>query len=151
MDPYTKTFTVRWADCDANAHVRNTAYSEYCIDVRIGYLTEHGFGFDYMREHGFGPVILREEIDYVREVHMSERITVDFWQLGMSPDAARWKLLHEIWKPDGKKAARLVLTGGFIDLAKRKLTIPPPDLAKAFHAVAKAEGWEEMKPLPNRG
>jgi acyl-CoA thioester hydrolase len=151
MSRYAKTFTVRWADCDANGHMRNTAYSEYGIDVRMAWLTEAGFGFDAMQAAGFGPVLLREEIDFLRELKMSEAVKVDLTSVGLSPDGGRWKLQHELWKADGKKAARVVITGGFLDLAKRRLIAPPERLARLFADVEKAEGWEELPNLKPRG
>ena len=84
MDRYAKTFTVRWADCDVNGHMRNTAYSEYAIDVRMAFLAEHGFGFEQFVASGFGPVLLREEIDYLRELKLGDTVEVDFTQLGLS-------------------------------------------------------------------
>jgi acyl-CoA thioester hydrolase len=151
MSRYAKTFTVRWADCDANGHMRNTAYSEYGIDVRMAWLSEAGFGFEAMQQQGFGPVLLREELDYFRELKMGEAVKVDLTQVGLSPDGARWKLQHELWKPDGKKAARIVILGGFLDLAQRRLVAPPEPLAKLFAEVEKAEGWEELPKLKSRG
>jgi acyl-CoA thioester hydrolase len=148
MERYEKTFTVRWADCDANGHMRNTAYSEYGTEVRIGYLTEGGFGHDRMLEERIGPVILREEIDYLRELRMGARITVSFTNLGMSPDAARFKLEHEIVREDGKLAARVRLWGGWMSLVTRRLAPPPTALADLLRAVRRGDGWEE---LPDAG
>jgi acyl-CoA thioester hydrolase len=150
MSRYAKTFTVRWADCDANGHMRNTAYSEYGIDVRMAWLSEAGWGFEAMQAQGFGPVLLREETDFLRELKMSEQVKVDLSQLALSPDGGRWKLQHELWRADGKKAARIVILGGFLDLAKRRLIAPPEPLAKLFTEVEKAEGWEALKPLSSR-
>jgi len=151
MDRIAKTFTVRWADCDANGHMRNTAYSEYGIDVRMAWLTEAGWGFDAMQEHGFGPVLLREEIDYLRELKLGEPVKVDLAQLGLSPDGGRWKLQHELWKANGKKAARIVILGGFMDLTARRLIAPPEPLVRLFTEVEKGESWEELPNLKPRG
>jgi acyl-CoA thioester hydrolase len=144
---YTKIFIVRWADCDVNGHMRNTAYSEYGIDARIGYLAEHGFPYAKFQELSFGPVILREEIDYLRELHLGDSVEVDFTQLGLSADGARFKLAHDFWRPGGKKAARIVLSGGWLDLKARKLMPPPPALHEVFRNVPKADGWEELPVL----
>jgi acyl-CoA thioester hydrolase len=144
---YAKIFIVRWADCDVNGHMRNTAYSEYAIDARIGYLAENGWPFQKFEEMGFGPVLLREEIDYLRELRLGDTVEVDFTQLGLSPDGARFKLAHDFWKPGGKKAGRLVLSGGWLGLETRKLIVPPDGLTEAFRKVPKGEGWEELPPL----
>lgn len=147
MPRHTMTFTVRWADCDANGHMRNTAYSEYAIDVRVSFLDAHGFGFDQFRATGFGPVLLREEIDYLRELKMNETVEVDFQVLGVSADGARFRIRHEFIRGDGKPCARLVLDGGWMDMRTRRLAPPPEGLARAFDAAPRAEDYA---PLPER-
>jgi acyl-CoA thioester hydrolase len=147
MERYAKTFTVRWADCDANAHMRNTAYSEYAIEVRVGYLAEHGFAFERFVEMGFGPVILREEIDYLREVRLGESVEVDLAVLGLSTDAARFRFAHEFTKAGGKPCARIVLAGGWLDLKTRKLMPAPEPLATVMRAAPKAPAFAELPPL----
>lgn len=141
MDRYAKTFTIRWADCDANGHMRNTAYSEYAIDVRMAFLTEHGFGYDQLVAAGFGPVLLREEIDYLRELKMSDVITVDFQQLGVSADGSRFRLQHDFTREDGAAVARIILNGGWLNVRTRRLAPPPEGLARALALVPRGEPW----------
>jgi acyl-CoA thioester hydrolase len=150
MERYAKTFTVRWADCDVNGHMRNTAYSEYAIDVRIGYLTEHGFGFERMVEMGFGPVILREETDFLREVRLGEDVEVDFTLLGLSPDFGRFKFAHDFTKANGKPSARIVLAGGWLDLRARRLVAAPEPLAAVLRSMPRGEAYAELPPLRAR-
>ncbi len=137
-------FTVRWADCDANGHMRNTAYSEYAVDVRVGFLDAPGWGFEQFRASGFGPVLLREEIDYLRELKMNETVEVDFEQLGLSADGSRFRIRHDFTKAGGKPAARIVLEGGWMDLRTRRLAPPPEALARVFARAPRAEGWTEL-------
>ncbi|HEX9307496.1 MAG TPA: thioesterase family protein [Anaeromyxobacter sp.] len=146
MDRYAKTFTVRWADCDANGHMRNTAYSEYAIDVRIAFLSEHGFAFDQFLASGIGPVLLREEIDYLRELKLGESVEVDFRQLGHTADGSRFRLQHDFTKSNGKQAARLVLELAWMDLSTRRLAPPPEPLGRAMALVPRGEGWAELAP-----
>jgi acyl-CoA thioester hydrolase len=144
---YTKIFIVRWSDSDANGHMRNTAYSEYAIDTRMSYLAEHGFPYEKFEELNVGPVILREEIDYLRELRLGETVEVDFTQLGLAPDGSRFRFAHDFWRPGGKKVARIVLAGGWLDLAARKLVRPPDALLQAISSVPRAEGFEELPPI----
>jgi acyl-CoA thioester hydrolase len=144
MDRFVKTFTVRWADCDANGHMRNTAYSEYGIDVRVAFLDEHGFGIDKLFAAGFGPVILREEIDYLREYRMNETVEVDLEMLGVSADRSRWRVQHRFTKANGKPGARIVLEGGWMDMRIRRLAPPPEALARVWELAPRAEGWAEL-------
>ena len=147
MERYAKTFTVRWGDCDLNGHVRNTVYDEYGIETRIGYTFEHGFGFDQLREHHLGPVVLRMEIDYLKELHVGEKITVDLVVLGLSPDDVRFKLAHEILKENGKRAARIVLQCAWMDLQARRLVPAPPALVRIFREAPRDPAYEDLPPL----
>lgn len=150
MERYAKSFTVRWADCDVNGHMRNTAYSEYATDLRITFLAEHGFPFERFVEMGCGPVILHESLDYLREVRLGETIEVDVALAGLSPDGARFRFRHEFWQPEARQAARVVLDGGWLDLRLRKLRAPPEDLLRAMRAIPRGEPFEELRPLRAR-
>jgi acyl-CoA thioester hydrolase len=147
VEHFTRSFIVRWSDCDANGHLRNTCYSEYSIEVRMAYLAQHGFGLAEFRRFGVGPVLLREEIDYLRECHMGEEVTVDFTVLGLSPDESRFKIVHEVLKPGGKRAARLVVHGGWLDMTTRRLTPPPPELKVIWDQIERVEPFEVLPPL----
>jgi acyl-CoA thioester hydrolase len=68
----------------------------------------------------------------------------------MSPDGARFKFEHDVWLPGKKKAARIVLAGGWMDMDARKLRIPPDELLRVMREGPRAEAFEEMKPLPVR-
>lgn len=147
MERFSRRFTIRWADCDVNGHLRNTCYSEYAIEVRMALLSSHGFGLPEFRKHGLGPVLLREEIDYLRECHMGEEVEMDVALVGRSEDDARFKIAHELRKPGGKTAARVVIHGGWLDLATRKLRPPPPEVLAIWSQVARPGELELLPPL----
>ena len=150
MSRFAKTFTVRWADCDANGHMRNTAYSEYATEVRVAYLAEGGFTWERFVASRFGPVLLHEYVDYMREVRMGELIEVDFSVVGLSPDGARFKFEQDVWLPSRKKAARIVIAGGWMDLELRKLRLPPEDLLRVMQVAPRGEPFEELKAVRRR-
>jgi acyl-CoA thioester hydrolase len=148
MDRYSKTFTVRWADCDVNGHMRNTSYSEYAIDTRMAHFAEHGFPYEKFVESRSGPVIIHESIDYLREVPLGGTLEVDLAVVGLSPDYSRFKYEHDIWLPERKKAARVVVYLGWMDLERRKLRVPPEAVQRLLAASPRGEPFEELKPLP---
>jgi acyl-CoA thioester hydrolase len=149
MAPFTHTATVRWSDCDANGHAANTAYSEYATDTRVAFLASRGWTFEHFVESRFGPVITREEIDYQRELRMGDEVTVDFTLLGTSRDLARFRFAHAFTRErDGKACARIVVTGGWMDLSLRRLATPPEALASIFRDFERGPGWAE---LPDAG
>jgi acyl-CoA thioester hydrolase len=147
MARYVKRFDIRWSDLDMNGHMRNTAYSEYCIDVRVAFLQEHGFGFAEFGRRGFGPVILREEARYFREIGAGESFEVDYRLTGLAPDGSRWRVQHEVRRGDGERSAILTLEGVWLDLATRRPIPPPADLLDAFLQLERSRGFEELKPI----
>jgi acyl-CoA thioester hydrolase len=144
---YRKSFMIRWSECDANGHLRNTAYSELGIETRLAFLTEKGFPWSRFVEDGIGPVIQREEIDYFHELHLGDAVELDVKALGGSPEGGRFKLSHDFYKPGGKHVARIVLRGGWLDLRRRKLTQPPDDLRRALDSLERGEPFEELPPI----
>jgi acyl-CoA thioester hydrolase len=144
MVPYEKQFTIRWSDCDANGHARNTAYSEYAVDVRMAYLAEHGFPYEKMVEAGVGPILTREEIEYRRELMLGETVAVDFELLGLTADRTRFRFVHRFTKAGGKPAARIVVDVVWMDMRTRRVAPPPPALAEALASVPRADGWAEL-------
>jgi acyl-CoA thioester hydrolase len=149
MDRYARTFHLRWADMDANGHTRHTVYQDLGSELRVAWLAEAGFRWADMKSGGVGPVLLREEIDYRRETGLGDALEVDLEVLGMSDDCARWKIRHTFRRPDGEISARLVVSGGWLDLDARRLTLPPEVLAKAFREAPRAADlpFEELKSL----
>jgi len=132
---YTKTLFAGWSDMDFNSHMRNTAYLDKAADVRQMFLSEHGFPVEEFVRLRIGPVIQKDEIEYFREVRLLEEITVTYALAGQAPDGSRFLLRHEVFRPDGKLSARVTSAGGWLDLAGRKLIVPPPALLSAMNAL----------------
>jgi len=142
--PFTKTFHIGWADLDSNGHMKNTAYLDKAVDVRMMYFQEHGFTMREFEQLRLGPVVMRDEIEYFREMRLLETITITFTLAGCSPDGSRFRLRNEFFRADGKPAARLSSTGGWLDLAARKLIAPPTALATALNDLVRSEDFEEL-------
>lgn len=132
---YEKKFEVRWSDCDANGHLRHSAYGDYATHVRFAYLVERGYSPERFREQGIAPTLMREEVRFLREVHHAESVRVDFHVEGLSEDGSRWKVFHYMLKESGKRAAIISVDGSFMDIETRKLRPPPDDLFEVMRAL----------------
>lgn len=141
---FTRTFHVGWGDLDANAHMKNIAYLDKAVDVRMMYFQEQGFSMAEFERLRIGPVIMRDEIDYYREFRLLESITITLSLAGLNGDGSRFRLRNELYRPDGQLAARLTSKGGWLDLDKRKLTSPPPLLVAALRDLARSEDFVEL-------
>ncbi len=138
---YTKTLYAGWADMDFNSHMKNTAYLDKSADVRQMFLGEHGFPVTEFLRLQIGPVVMKDEIEYFKEVHLQEVITVNYALAGQAPDGSRFLMRHEIFRSDGKLSARVTTAGGWLNLAERKLIAPPPALLAAMNALEKTSDF----------
>ena len=149
---YSKVLYAGWGDMDFNSHMANTAYLDKVADVRQKFLGEHGFPVSEFSRLRVGPVVRKDEIEYFAEIGLQEEITITFALAGHAPDGSRFLMRHEVFRADGKLAARVTSAGGWLDLDARKLTAPPPALLAAMNALGRSEDFVELpsslKPKP---
>jgi acyl-CoA thioester hydrolase len=131
---------------DFNAHMKNTAYLDKSADVRIMYFSEHGFPIEEFARLKFGPVVMRDEVEYQREVGLLQAVTVTLALAGLADDGSRFLLRNDILRPDGKLCARVTSTGGWLDLVARKLMAPPEALLAAMQLLPHTD---DFSPLPS--
>ena len=141
MPIYTKKLYAGWGDMDFNSHMRNTAYLDKTADVRQMFLIEHGFPIEEFQRLRIGPVVMKDEVEYFREVGLQQQITVTYVLAGHAPDGSRFLLRHEIFRADGKLSARVTSAGGWMDLAARKLIAPPPPLLAAMNSIDRTDDF----------
>jgi acyl-CoA thioester hydrolase len=141
---FSKQLMAAWGDMDFNSHMRNTAFLDKAGDVRMLFLSEHGFPMREFMRLNLGPVVMKDEISYFKEVLLLEEITVTLGLAGLSEDGSRWILRSDIIRPDGKLAARVNSTGGWLDLDARKLIAPPPALMATWQALVKTDDYQDL-------
>lgn len=141
---YTKTLYAGWADMDFNSHMKNTAYLDKAADVRQMYLAENGFPIEEFTRLRIGPVVMKDEVEYFKEVGLQEQIKVTYTLAGHAPDGSRFLLRHEVFRRDGKLSARVTSAGGWLDLKERKLIVPPPALLSAMNSLDKSDDFVVM-------
>lgn len=138
---YSKTLYAGWADMDFNSHMKNTAYLDKAADVRQMFLIENGFPVEEFRRLRIGPVVMKDEVEYFKEVQLQQVITVTYALAGHASDGSRFLLRHEIFRPDGKLSARVTSAGGWLDLAERKLIAPPSNLLAAMNMLERTSDF----------
>jgi acyl-CoA thioester hydrolase len=138
---YTKTLYAGWGDMDFNSHMKNTAYLDKAADVRQMFLIEHGFPVEEFSRLRIGPVMMRDELEYFKEVRLQQQITVTYALAGHALDGSRFILRHEFFRPDGQLSARVVSAGGWLDLEKRRVVAPPPALLSAMNSLERTSDF----------
>ncbi|HEX4965323.1 MAG TPA: thioesterase family protein, partial [Thermoanaerobaculia bacterium] len=125
-------------------------YLDTAVDLRLMYFAANDFPASEFERLRLGPVVQRDELEYFRELHLLEPVTVTFELAGISPDGSRFRLCNEFLRQDGKRAARLTSTGGWLDLAQRRLVTPPEALTNLLKALDRTEDYEDLPPLPTK-
>lgn len=143
---YSKTLFAGWADMDFNAHMRNTAFLDKSADVRMMFFAEHGFPVAEFARLRLGPVVMKDEVEYRREVDLLQEITVTLAVAGLSADGSRFVLRNQILRPDGRLCASVTTTGGWLDLGARRLVTPPPALLTALQSLPQTADFALLPP-----
>jgi acyl-CoA thioester hydrolase len=138
---YQKTLLAGWADVDANGHMRNVAFLDKAVDLRLLFFAEHGFPVEAFATRAVGPVVMKDEVQYFREVGLLESFTGTLALAGMADDGSRFRLRNEFFRADGKLAGRLTSTGGWLDLKARRLIAPPGPLLEALRLLPKTDDY----------
>ena len=142
---YERELFAGWGDMDFNSHMRNTAYLDKSGDVRMMFFSENGFPMQEFLRHGLGPVIMKDELEYFREVQLLEPLRVTLALAGLAADGSRFLMRNEFRRGgDGKLAARVTSAGGWLDLSARKLAAPPDALLGALLSLARTDDFQDL-------
>jgi acyl-CoA thioester hydrolase len=139
---YKQIVQIRWADIDANRHLRHSVYYDYGASMRMNALSAEGLTMKKLEELMIGPILFREEGIFKSEILFEDQITIDVNLVRCRDDYARWSLRHQFLKADGSLAAIINIDGAWIDLEKRKLTLPGPFIIDIFERFPKAPDFE---------
>jgi acyl-CoA thioester hydrolase len=141
---YEKPMVASWGDMDFNAHMRNTAYLDKSADARMMFFSENGFPMSEFVRLKIGPVIMKDEVEYFREVGLLDPIRVTLALAASAEDGSRFHMCNEFLRADGKLAARVTSTGGWLDLPARKLIAPPEGLLRALNSLSRTEDYQVL-------
>jgi acyl-CoA thioester hydrolase len=122
------------------------------------YFSENGFFMQEFMRLRLGPVIMRDELDYYREVSLLEELRAALELAALAADGSRFAIQNSFLRRlGGQRVARVKSTGGWLDLTARKLVAPPEGLLTARQRAPRSEEFTEVpsslksaKAKPNR-
>lgn len=141
---YLKEFEIRWSDVDANRHLSNTAYMNFLVHARMGFLAELGLSSDAMMALNIGPVVFYEHLYYFKEVFPGKPVQVSVELTGLSKDGMFFEFHQNFYDSEGRNFAHCEMMGAWIDLGSRKLTPLKSNLLQQYNAVAKGPGFRVL-------
>ena len=146
MDIYKAPLDIRWADIDANRHLRHSVYYDFAAAMRMNILNGKGLTTEKLIEYHIGPILFREEAIFKREVKLEDKVEIDVQISKCMTDYSRWSLRHSITRPDGTVCTIITVDGAWMDLEKRKLTIPNEFVQSIFADFPKSPDFEWLTP-----
>ncbi|HEY5917395.1 MAG TPA: acyl-CoA thioesterase, partial [Chryseolinea sp.] len=87
---FSREIQIRWADIDANRHLRHSAYYDYAATLRMLFFSENGLTTQKLEELQIGPVLFREEAIFRREIRLEDKIKVDVTLHCATGTYSRW-------------------------------------------------------------
>lgn len=141
---YSKSFTASWADMDFNSHMRNTAFLDRAVDVRMMFFSENGFPMPEFVRLRIGPVVMKDEVEYLREIALLEPFSVNLELAGLAPDGSRFLMRNTTLRGDGKPCGKVTSAGGWLSLEFRKLVAPPDELLRALRLIDRTQDFVEL-------
>jgi acyl-CoA thioester hydrolase len=141
---YETVLETGWSDMDMNGHMANTAYLAKAVDVRLRFFAAHRFGIGEFARLRVGPVVMSDELGYLREVQLFEPLRATLALAGLAGDGSRWRLRNEFYRAGGELVARVTSVGGWLDLDARRLLAPPAPLAEAVAALARTADFAAL-------
>jgi acyl-CoA thioester hydrolase len=142
MTNFTMPVQIRWSDIDQNRHLRHSVYYAYGAMMRMNVLYSSGLTTQKLEELKIGPILFREEAIFKREIKLEDNVMMNVELLKSTRDYARWTLRHQFVKDGGVVAAILNLDGAWMDLEKRKLTVPSEFVQHVFEQFPKSTEFE---------
>ena len=141
---FQRNLIAGWGDMDFNSHMRNTAYLDKSADVRMMYFAERGFPVREFLRLKIGPVIMKDELEYFREVQLLEEFVIDFALAGLAEDGSRFVMKIGFFRTDGKPIARVTSSGGWLDLSLRRLVPAPAALLKVLQEISRTDDFQVL-------
>lgn len=135
---------VLWSQIDANVHLRHSAYADFCAQARSNMLNKMGLSLEEFNKRKIGPILFREELNYLREIGLDERVKVSVLITKFNKVNSRFSFRHEIFKENGVKAAVVLVDGAWMNIRERKLTNIPEEWMEIISKIPKSEDYTEI-------
>lgn len=139
---YTQNIDIRWADLDPNFHVLHSKYYDFCAFARTAFLYENNITAEVMTKLCVGPILFKEECVFRKEIRFGDKVSVLVEVCGASKNYARWQMKHKIILGEEEVAAEVTVLGAWMDMMKRKLTIPPQSILDVFEKAPKSDDFK---------
>ena len=79
---------------------------------------------------------------FKKEIRLGDKVAISLQLLKAKKDFSRWTIQHTVVKNDDSAAAILTVDGAWLDIVKRKLATPPPEVFGVFSQMPLAKNFQ---------
>jgi acyl-CoA thioester hydrolase len=108
------------------------------------FFAENGFAIEAFSRLRVGPVVMKDEIEYHREIALLEPIRVTLALAGLAEDGSRFRLRNCFYLTGEALSARVTSDGGWMDLERRRLVAPPAALLTVLRILPRTDDFEVL-------
>ncbi len=119
---------------DAMGHMNIRYYIGVFDDAAWRFFAQFGMDMAYYQTENGGAFALEQHIRYLAEVHAGERVAIHSRLLGRTAKRIHF-MKFMVNETTGKLAATLEVVGSHADIAKRRTSPFPPDIAARMDVV----------------
>lgn len=127
---YSRTFRVRYYECDGYGHLNNANYLRYMQETAFDASAAAGYDLKTYDEIGGFWLIRETDIEYRQPLRYDDRVTITTWVEDFR--RARSRRVYEFAREDGTLAARAVTDWVYLDAATRRPARIPEEMKRAF-------------------
>ena len=137
---FRRPVNLRWADIDANFHLRHSVYYDLGAAQRTELLAAMGIQMRDMQKGGFAPILFREECRFLREIRIEDAIEVETSIAHLSRDFRKFGFEQRFMRGE-EVCAILRVDGAWFDARNRKVAAPPQPVVDAIQRVAHSQDF----------
>lgn len=144
---YSRTFRIRYYECDAYGHLYNTNYLRMMQETATDASADAGYDAQHYREMNRAWLIRNTDIEYLIPLRYDDRIVIRTWVEDFRRASSRRR--YEFIKLDsGELAARAHTDWVFIDSQTQRPTSIPGEIIRAFFPEGPPESFPERTAFP---
>ncbi len=145
---HTRTFRVRFYECDAYGHVNNINYVRYMQEAAFDASAAAGYDFARYDELGQYWLVRETDVEYFKPLRYGDTFEVKTWVADFrrvrSRRAYEFRTVGE-----GDLIARATTDWVYIDNATGRPTAIPPEMIRAFYPDDDAADAQPRDPFPS--
>lgn len=150
---HTRSFRVRYYECDAYGHLNNANYLRYMQETAFDASMAAGYGLERYQQMGTVWLIRESEVEFLEPIRYGDTVEVTSWVIDFQ--RVRSRRAYE-FRREGEKdvVAKGVTEWVYLDDKTVKPAPIPQELKQAFfpngvaYEIPKRERFPEIAPLP---